>query len=141
MRIAALTCRSSGWQRFAAARLRPDQAADLIGRVEERIYIVGDKSWLIDMERYNFHSTVTVLPDPRRPLGRPAARCRLSGHDLNRLLEFHEAVGGGRPGGGPAAFNLRQAKPDKIAPVKPRCCPSASSGRQQCQQPGPPRAG
>ena len=31
--------------------------ADLIGRVENGIYIVGDKSWSIDMQRYNFQFT------------------------------------------------------------------------------------
>lgn len=31
--------------------------ADLIGRVDDGIYIVGDKSWSIDMQRYNFQFT------------------------------------------------------------------------------------
>ncbi len=30
---------------------------DLIARVEDGIYIVGDKSWSIDMQRYNFQFT------------------------------------------------------------------------------------
>lgn len=32
--------------------------ADLIAWVSDGIYIVGDKSWSIDMQRYNFHFTV-----------------------------------------------------------------------------------
>jgi TldD protein len=31
--------------------------ADLIGRVDDGIYIVGNKSWSIDMQRYNFQFT------------------------------------------------------------------------------------
>jgi TldD protein len=48
-------------QRMANVSLRPDPdgptAEDLISRVERGIYIVGDKSWSIDMQRYNFQFT------------------------------------------------------------------------------------
>ena len=30
---------------------------DLIGDVEEGIYVLGDRSWSIDMQRYNFQFT------------------------------------------------------------------------------------
>jgi len=30
---------------------------DLIGRVERGLYVVGDKSWSIDMQRFNFQFT------------------------------------------------------------------------------------
>ena len=38
---------------------RPDGpgAADLIGDVEDGLYVVGDKSWSIDQQRYNFQFT------------------------------------------------------------------------------------
>jgi len=54
-------------------------------RVEDGIYILGDKSWSIDMQRYNFQSPTAVLPIRDGRLGRPAARCRVSG-DHHRLL-------------------------------------------------------
>jgi len=48
-------------QRMANVSVAPDPAggstADLIGDVEDGIYIVGDKSWSIDMQRYNFQFT------------------------------------------------------------------------------------
>ncbi len=48
-------------QRMANVSLQPvaggPSAADLIGGVEDGIYVVGDKSWSIDMQRYNFQFT------------------------------------------------------------------------------------
>ena len=48
-------------QRMANVSLRPAAAgpsvADLIAGVEHGIYVVGDKSWSIDMQRYNFQFT------------------------------------------------------------------------------------
>jgi TldD protein len=48
-------------QRMANVSLQPsardDTTADLIADVEHGIYVVGDKSWSIDMQRYNFQFT------------------------------------------------------------------------------------
>ena len=48
-------------QRMANVSLQPDpdggSTDDLISGVEDGIYIVGDKSWSIDMQRYNFQFT------------------------------------------------------------------------------------
>ena len=48
-------------QRMPNVSLRPGNApasvADLIAGVEDGFYIVGDKSWSIDMQRYNFQFT------------------------------------------------------------------------------------
>jgi TldD protein len=48
-------------QRMANVSLQPSpdggSTADLIGGVERGIYVVGDKSWSIDMQRYNFQFT------------------------------------------------------------------------------------
>jgi TldD protein len=48
-------------QRMANVSLQPvadgPSTADLIGGVEDGIYVVGDKSWSIDMQRYNFQFT------------------------------------------------------------------------------------
>jgi TldD protein len=48
-------------QRMANVSLQPapdgPSTEELIGRVKNGIYIVGDKSWSIDMQRYNFQFT------------------------------------------------------------------------------------
>ena len=48
-------------QRMANVSLQPDPdggtADDLIAGVDDGIYVVGDKSWSIDMQRYNFQFT------------------------------------------------------------------------------------
>ena len=48
-------------QRMANVSLQPAQdgpsTAELISRVRRGLYIVGDKSWSIDMQRYNFQFT------------------------------------------------------------------------------------
>jgi TldD protein len=48
-------------QRMANVSLRPAEkprsTAELISQVENGIYVVGDKSWSIDMQRYNFQFT------------------------------------------------------------------------------------
>ena len=48
-------------QRMPNVSLRPASADvtvdDLVGRVEHGLYVVGDKSWSIDMQRYNFQFT------------------------------------------------------------------------------------
>ncbi len=48
-------------QRMPNVSLQPaaddTTVADLVGRVERGLYVVGDKSWSIDMQRYNFQFT------------------------------------------------------------------------------------
>src|SRR6478672_8539779 len=48
-------------QRMANVSLQPGSddvsTEDLIGRVEQGLYVVGDKSWSIDMQRFNFQFT------------------------------------------------------------------------------------
>ena len=48
-------------QRMPNVSLQPGidnlSTEDLIGRVQDGLYIVGDKSWSIDMQRYNFQFT------------------------------------------------------------------------------------
>ena len=48
-------------QRMANVSLAPAEdgpsTEELISRVDDGIYIVGDKSWSIDMQRYNFQFT------------------------------------------------------------------------------------
>jgi TldD protein len=115
-------------QRMANVSLQPAaedvSTADLIGRVENGIYIVGDKSWSIDMQRYNFQFT-----------GQRFFRIR-DGHLDGQLRDVAyqatttdfwnsmEAVGGAstwRLGG---AFNCGKAQPGQVAPVS-HGCPAA----------------
>ena len=77
-------------QRMANVSLQPaaggPSTAELIAGVEDGIYIVGDKSWSIDMQRYNFQFTGQRFFRIRNGrLDGPAARRRLPG-DHHRLL-------------------------------------------------------
>ena len=80
-------------QRMANVSLQP--AADgpsteqLIAGVTDGIYIVGDKSWSIDMQRYNFQFTgQRFFRIKNGQLAGPAPRRRLPGDD-HGLLELH----------------------------------------------------
>ena len=51
------TLRCNGCPTSASARADGPSTSDLISSVDKGIYIVGDKSWSIDMQRYNFQFT------------------------------------------------------------------------------------
>ena len=52
------TCRCSGWPTSPCSRPPSGPSTEeLIAGVERGIYVVGDKSWSIDMQRYNFQFT------------------------------------------------------------------------------------
>ena len=104
-------------QRMANVSLQPatggPSTADLIAGVEDGIYILGDKSWSIDMQRYNFQFTgPALLPDQERAPGRPAARRGLPG-DHHRLLGFD----GGRRR--PADLRARRRVQLRQGPARP----------------------
>ena len=115
-------------QRMANVSLQPSpddiSTEDLIARVENGIYIVGDKSWSIDMQRYNFQFTGQrffrirdgVLDGQLRDVAYQAT--------TTDFWNSMEAVGGPstwRLGG---AFNCGKAQPGQIAAVS-HGCPSA----------------
>ena len=115
-------------QRMANVSLQPAadeiSTADLIGRVEDGIYIVGDKSWSIDMQRYNFQFTGQRFFRIRG--GRLDGQLRDVAYQATTtdFWDSMEAVGGPstwRLGG---AFNCGKAQPGQIAPVS-HGCPSA----------------
>jgi TldD protein len=97
---------------------------DLIARVEDGIYIVGDKSWSIDMQRYNFQFTGQRFFRIRD--GRVDGQLRDVAYQAT-TTDFWgamEAVGGPstwRLGG---AFNCGKAQPGQVAAVS-HGCPSA----------------
>ena len=115
-------------QRMANVSLQPgidDVSTDeLIGRVENGIYIVGDKSWSIDMQRYNFQFTGQRFFRIRD--GRLDGQLRDVAYQAT-TTDFWgslEAVGGPstwRLGG---AFNCGKAQPGQVAAVS-HGCPSA----------------
>jgi TldD protein len=115
-------------QRMANVSLQPDPGGlsteDLIGGVERGIYVVGDRSWSIDMQRYNFQFTGQRFF--RIENGRLAGQLRDVAYQAT-TTDFWgsmEAVGG--PGtyvlGG--AFNCGKAQPGQVAAVS-HGCPSA----------------
>jgi TldD protein len=115
-------------QRMANVSLRPgaDELStdDLIARVKDGIYIVGDKSWSIDMQRYNFQFTGQRFFRIRD--GRLDGQLRDVAYQAT-TTDFWgalEAVGGPstwRLGG---AFNCGKAQPGQVAAVS-HGCPSA----------------
>jgi TldD protein len=115
-------------QRMANVSLQPSHddvsTADLIGRVDGGIYIVGNKSWSIDMQRYNFQFTGQRFFRIRG--GRLDGQLRDVAYQATTTDFWNslEAVGGAstwRLGG---AFNCGKAQPGQVAPVS-HGCPSA----------------
>ncbi|MDQ2637477.1 MAG: TldD/PmbA family protein [Actinomycetota bacterium] len=108
-------------QRMANVSLQPAaenvSTEDLIARVDDGIYIEGDKSWSIDMQRYNFQFTGQRFFRIRD--GRLDGQLRDVAYQ-STTTDFWgslEAVGGPstwRLGG---AFNCGKAQPGQVAPV------------------------
>jgi TldD protein len=108
-------------QRMANVSLQPAEegpgADELIAGVENGIYILGDKSWSIDMQRYNFQFT-----------GQRFFRIR-NGHLDGQLKDVAyqatttdfwnsmEAVGGPQTFVLGGAFNCGKGQPGQVAPV------------------------
>jgi TldD protein len=115
-------------QRMANVSLQPGSedlsTDDLIARVQEGVYVVGDKSWSIDMQRYNFQFTGQRFFRIRD--GRLDGQVRDVAYQAT-TTDFWgamEAVGGPstwRLGG---AFNCGKAQPGQVAAVS-HGCPSA----------------
>jgi TldD protein len=115
-------------QRMANVSLQPaadgPDTAGLIAGVEDGIYIAGDRSWSIDMQRYNFQFT-----------GQRAYRIR-GGRLAGQVKDFAyqatttdfwgsmEAVGGPQTYRLGGAFNCGKAQPGQVAAVS-HGCPSA----------------
>ncbi|MFC1443720.1 TldD/PmbA family protein [Streptacidiphilus sp. N1-10] len=115
-------------QRMANVSLQPaadgPDTAGLIAGVEDGVYIAGDRSWSIDMQRYNFQFT-----------GQRAYRIR-GGRLAGQVKDFAyqatttdfwgsmEAVGGPQTYQLGGAFNCGKAQPGQVAAVS-HGCPSA----------------
>jgi TldD protein len=115
-------------QRMANVSLRPaadgPSTQELIGGVERGIYIVGDRSWSIDMQRYNFQFTGQRFF--RIENGRLAGQLRDVAYQAT-TTDFWgsmEAVGGPETYVLGGAFNCGKAQPGQVAAVS-HGCPSA----------------
>ncbi|MFR9794968.1 TldD/PmbA family protein [Streptomyces sp. MS06] len=115
-------------QRMANVSLRPDPAGmsteDLIGGVDRGIYVVGDRSWSIDMQRYNFQFTGQRAYMIRN--GRLEGQVRDFAYQgiTPQFWGSMEAVGGPQTYVLGGAFNCGKAQPGQVASVS-HGCPSA----------------
>jgi TldD protein len=115
-------------QRMANVSLAADPhgpgTEGLIGAVEGGIYVVGDRSWSIDMQRFNFQFTGQRFF--RIVNGQLAGQLRDVAYQAT-TTEFWgsmEAVGGPQTYVLGGAFNCGKAQPGQVAPVS-HGCPSA----------------
>ena len=115
-------------QRMANVSLQPapdgPTTADLISRVERGIYILGDRSWSIDMQRYNFQFTGQQFF--RIENGQLAGQLRDVAYQAT-TTDFWgamEAVGGPETYVLGGAFNCGKGQPGQVAAVS-HGCPSA----------------
>jgi TldD protein len=115
-------------QRMANISLQPDPAGpstdELISGVERGIYIKGDRSWSIDMQRFNFQFTGQQFH--RIENGRLAGQL----HDVAYQASTPQFWGSMEAVGGPqtyvlgGAFNCGKGQPGQVAAVS-HGCPSA----------------
>ncbi|UQX88359.1 TldD/PmbA family protein [Jatrophihabitans telluris] len=115
-------------QRMANVSLQPapdgGSTAELIGGVEHGLYVVGDKSWSIDMQRYNFQFTGQRFFTIEN--GRLTGQVRDVAYQAT-TTEFWgsmEAVGGPQTYVLGGAFNCGKGQPGQVAAVS-HGCPSA----------------
>jgi TldD protein len=112
-------------QRMANVSLLPadegPSTEELIAGVERGIYVVGDKSWSIDMQRYNFQFTGQRFY--RIENGRLAGALRDVAYQAT-TTDFWgslEAVGGPQTWQLGGAFNCGKAQPGQVAAVSHGC--------------------
>jgi TldD protein len=115
-------------QRMANVSLRPAPGGpateELIAGVEDGIYVVGDKSWSIDMQRYNFQFTGQRFYKISQ--GRLAGQLRNVAYQsvTTDFWNSMEAVGGPQSYVLGGAFNCGKGQPMQVAPVS-HGCPAA----------------
>jgi TldD protein len=109
-------------QRMANVSLQPDPERDttvdeLIAGVDRGIYVVGDKSWSIDMQRYNFQFTGQRFY--RIEGGRLAGQLRDVAYQATTtdFWRSMDAVGGPSTWRLQGAMNCGKAQPGQVASV------------------------
>ena len=115
-------------QRMANVSLQPaldgPSTEELIGGVDNGIYVIGDKSWSIDMQRYNFQFTGQRFFHIHN--GQLAGQLRDVAYQAT-TTDFWgsmDAVGGPQTWVLGGAFNCGKAQPGQVAPVS-HGCPTA----------------
>ena len=112
-------------QRMANVSLQPapdgPSTEQLIAGVTDGIYIVGDKSWSIDMQRYNFQFTGQRFFRIRN--GQLAGQLRDVAYQATTTDFWNsmEAVGGAQTYVLGGAFNCGKGQPGQVAPVSHGC--------------------
>ncbi|MDE3204590.1 MAG: TldD/PmbA family protein [Acidobacteriota bacterium] len=115
-------------QRMANVSLRPAPSGpstpELIAAVDDGLYIVGDRSWSIDMQRYNFQFTGQRFYRIRH--GRLVGQCKDLAYQgvTTEFWGSMEAVGGEETYLLGGAFNCGKGQPGQVAAVS-HGCPSA----------------
>ncbi|HEV2371170.1 MAG TPA: TldD/PmbA family protein [Streptosporangiaceae bacterium] len=115
-------------QRMANVSLAPaaggPSTGELIAGVTDGIYILGDKSWSIDMQRYNFQFTGQRFYKISH--GRLAGPLRDVAYQATTTDFWNsmEAVGGPQTYRLGGAFNCGKGQPGQVAPVS-HGCPAA----------------
>ncbi|MBA2445470.1 MAG: TldD/PmbA family protein [Nocardioidaceae bacterium] len=115
-------------QRMANVSIKPASddvsTADLISQVERGLFIVGDKSWSIDMQRYNFQFTGQRFYEISDGEVRGQVRDVAYQATTTDFWGSMEAVGGPQTWVLGGAFNCGKAQPGQVAAVS-HGCPSA----------------
>jgi TldD protein len=112
-------------QRMANVSLQPaadgPSTAELIASVTDGIYIVGDKSWSIDMQRYNFQFTGQRFYRIRN--GQLDGQLKDVAYQATTTDFWNsmEAVGGPQTYLLGGAFNCGKGQPGQAAPVSHGC--------------------
>jgi TldD protein len=115
-------------QRMPNVSLQPaadgPSTSELIAGVQHGLYVVGDKSWSIDMQRYNFQFTGQRFY--RIEDGRLAGQVRDVAYQATTtdFWRSMEAVGGPETYVLGGAFNCGKGQPGQVAPVS-HGCPTA----------------
>jgi TldD protein len=112
-------------QRMANVSLQPaaggPSTAELIAGVTNGIYVVGARSWSIDMQRYNFQFTGQRFF--RISGGRLAGQLRDAAYQATTTDFWNsmEAIGGPQSYAVGGAFNCGKGQPGQLAPVSHGC--------------------
>lgn len=118
-------------QRMPNVSLQPDPAGggldDLIAEVADGLVILGDDSWSIDMQRYNFQFTGQRAWRVRH--GRVVGQVKDFAYQSSTPVFWNSLIALGGPDsfelGG--AFNCGKGQPGQVAPVSHGCPPAVFS--------------
>ena len=122
-------------QRMANVSLQPSTDPDggptteeLISRVDDGLYVVGDKSWSIDMQRFNFQFTGQRFYKIKD--GQLVGQVRDAAYQATTTDFWNsmEAVGGPDTWELGGAFNCGKAQPGQVASVSHGCPTSLFRG-------------